>query len=80
MYILNLESNPKIIENSVCVNKMLSDWLIENGIPLLGQSQNGSFFYFAITQNLMDTLKRVPLWLRLFVPRIDESKGGDNEQ
>jgi hypothetical protein len=56
--------NPEILKNKFKCNKILAKYLESHGVPLLGMDKNG-YYYFAKTNELMNTLKNAPLWRKL---------------
>ena len=43
----------------------ISNWLINNGVPVLGLDEQG--YYFAKTQLLKDKLENAPLWIKILI-------------
>ena len=61
MFIKNIEM---IDTKKVYISgKLIGEWLINHGIPLL--SKKNDIYYFAITEELMEVKKQMPLYLKL---------------
>jgi len=55
--------NPKIIENKLGFSKIIADWLQKENVPLLGI--DGNVYYFMNTATLKESLKRMPIKLKI---------------
>ena len=61
MYIKNIDLFPKTID-LFHTNKIVSDYLVAHGIPLLGVS--GKQYSFSCSPELKNVLDKVPLWMK----------------
>lgn len=55
--------NHEIIKNKFECGKRVADYLIRLGVPLL--AVEGDTYYFRETENLRESLKKVPLIIRI---------------
>ncbi len=62
MLIKNIESIPE--SHKYKTNRIISDWLQRQGLPLFGVDEN--FYYYAKTEKLEEILKKIPFWLKIF--------------
>ncbi len=56
-------TNPEVLKNTVIVTRVMSEYLIGQGFPLLGH-QNDKY-YFQKTPQIEATIKNTPIWLKL---------------
>ena len=61
MYILN--PNEDLLSSWFRCNQLTADYLTRQLVPII--HRNGQDFYFAKTKILLDSLNKLPLWLKV---------------
>jgi len=60
MYITNIEQ----VEDKIGCNKILADYLVKSGIPILGMMDK--IYYFSMTKKVEEKISNCPTHIKLF--------------
>lgn len=64
MFIINIKGNDSI--RYYQCTKVVANYLIKNGIPLLSYDKDSKCYQFSDTENLNNVLNDAPIWIKIF--------------
>jgi hypothetical protein len=62
---INMIRNHEVIRNKFECGKIVANYLIRHGVPLLHGDENKNKYYFVNSKNLKDALDNAPFWIKI---------------